>query len=193
MCLGIYYNLSIWYKLTNKNMYGAVITFSGAVITILLNILLIPKLHYLGAALALAPICAWIAINPTLDPSPFLMAAAVLLWTAGFDIIYACQDYRSDLETGVVSVPAKIGIGPALWVARVTHLLSFSAMVLLGIQSEALGTIYFVGVACAGALLVIEHSLVKSNDLSKVGLAFFTVNGLISLLVGTLGIIDVFC
>jgi len=147
--------------------------------------------YYLGAALGLAPICAWIAVTPKLAASPFLMAAAVLLWTAGFDIIYACQDFRSDLETGVVSVPAKIGIGPALWVARFTHLLSFAAMVLLGLQSEQLSTLYFTGVGCAGTLLVVEHMLVKPNDLSKVGLAFFTVNGVISLLVGTLGIIDV--
>jgi 4-hydroxybenzoate polyprenyltransferase len=148
--------------------------------------------YYLGAALALAPICAWVAISPKPGVSPFLMAAAVLLWTAGFDIIYACQDYRSDLETGVVSVPAKLGIAPALWVARVTHLFSLIAMVLLGLQSELLSTLYFVGVGCAAALLAVEHSLVKANDLSKVGIAFFTVNGIISVVVGTLGIIDVF-
>jgi 4-hydroxybenzoate polyprenyltransferase len=147
--------------------------------------------YYLGAALALAPICAWIAITPKVGVSPFLMSAAVLLWTAGFDIIYACQDYRSDLETGVVSVPAKLGIVPALWVARFTHLLSFAAMVVLGLQSEALSTLYFVGVGCAGALLIVEHMLVKPHDLSKVGLAFFTINGVISLLIGALGIIDV--
>ncbi|HEY7091344.1 MAG TPA: 4-hydroxybenzoate octaprenyltransferase, partial [Tepidisphaeraceae bacterium] len=148
--------------------------------------------YYLGAALALAPICAWIAINPEWDPSPFLMAGAVLLWTAGFDIIYACQDYQSDLETGVISVPARLGIPRALWIARLTHLASFAFMVVLGWYSPALRTLYFVGVGCAGLLLVIEHSLVKPNDLSKLGLAFFTVNGIISLLVGTLGIIDIY-
>src|SRR5687767_12652835 len=77
--------------------------------------------YYLGAALALAPICAYLAIAGRLDWPPVIMAAAVLLWTAGFDIIYACQDYQSDRETGVFSVPAKIGIAPALWVARLTH------------------------------------------------------------------------
>jgi 4-hydroxybenzoate polyprenyltransferase len=148
--------------------------------------------YYLGAALALAPVCAWIAISPKLAASPFLMAAAVLLWTAGFDIIYACQDYQSDLETGVVSVPARLGIGRALWIARITHLASFTAMILVGVCSPALSTLYFIGVACAGALLIVEHCLVRADDLSKVGLAFFTINGLISVLVGTLGIIDVF-
>jgi 4-hydroxybenzoate polyprenyltransferase len=148
--------------------------------------------YYLGAALALAPVCAWIAIAGTVAPEPFIIAAAVLLWTAGFDIIYACQDYRSDLETGVISVPSKLGIRGALWVARLTHVGSFIAMLLLGWYSQPLSTLYYIGVACAGVLLVIEHSLVKANDLSKVGLAFFTVNGIISLLVGILGVIDVF-
>lgn len=148
--------------------------------------------YYLGAALALAPVCAWIAINPTLDLTPFLMAAAVLLWTAGFDIIYACQDYQSDLETGVVSVPVRLGISGALWLARLTHVLSFTAMVLLGLHSDPLSTIYFIGVAIAGTLLIIEHSLVSPTDLSKVGLAFFTVNGIISVILAVLGIADIY-
>ena len=148
--------------------------------------------YYLGAALALAPVCAWIAVTGTVAPEPLIMAAAVLLWTAGFDIIYACQDYRSDLETGVVSVPAMIGIGPALWVSRFTHALCVAMLVLLGVVSPPLDVLYFIGVACAVALLVVEHSLVKPDDLSKVGLAFFTVNGVISVVIGTLGIVDVF-
>lgn len=147
--------------------------------------------YYLGAALALAPVCAWIAIEPKLVASPFLIAAAVLLWTAGFDIIYACQDYRSDVETGVISIPARLGIGPALWIARVTHVLSIAAMIALGLTSDPLGYLYFTGVACSAALLLIEHSIVRADDLSKVGLAFFTINGVISVLLGTLGILDV--
>ena len=148
--------------------------------------------YYLGAALALAPICAWIAISGGIAWPPVLMAGAVLCWTAGFDIIYACQDYRSDLETGVISIPTKLGIGRALWVSRLTHAISFALLIVLGVASRELSVLYFIGVACAGALLVIEHSLVKADDLSKVGLAFFTINGVISLLVGTLGVIDVF-
>lgn len=148
--------------------------------------------YYLGAALALAPICAWIAIRGTIAIEPMIMAAAVLLWTAGFDIIYACQDYRSDLETGVISVPVKFGIPGALWLARATHIVCFGAMITLGLHSQPLSTLYFIGVGIAGLLLVIEHIIVKPHDLSKVGLAFFTINGIISVLVGILGIVDIF-
>jgi 4-hydroxybenzoate polyprenyltransferase len=147
---------------------------------------------YLGAALALAPICAWIAITPQLNASPFLMAGAVLLWTAGFDIIYACQDYRSDLETSTFSVPAKLGIDRALWVSRAAHVVCVIFMVILGLHHPHLGTLWFFGVGCAVLLLVVEHLMVRPNDLSRVGVAFFTMNGIISLVVGTLGVIDVF-
>ena len=147
--------------------------------------------YYLGAALALAPICAWIAIAAGIDWPPVLMAGAVLFWTAGFDIIYACQDYQSDLETGVISVPAKSGVARALWVARITHAISAAFLIALGVVAAELSTVYFVGVACAIALLIVEHSIVKPNDLSKVGVAFFTINGIISLLVGALGVVDV--
>lgn len=148
--------------------------------------------YYLGAALALAPICAWVAIAGTLAPPPIWMAAAVLCWTAGFDIIYACQDYESDRATGVHSVPARLGIARALWLARLTHVACVAMLVGLGRASPALGTLYWIGVGIATLLLVVEHSLVKPNDLSKVGLAFFTVNGIISVLLGALGIADVF-
>lgn len=147
--------------------------------------------YYLGMALGIAPICAWIAVGGPLSVVPVLIGVAVLLWTAGFDIIYACQDYESDLTTGTVSVPARVGIARALMIARVTHVLSFAAMIAAGVVAPSLGTFYFIGVACAGVLLVVEHSLVRPTDLSKVGLAFFTVNGAISVLVGTLGIVDV--
>lgn len=147
--------------------------------------------YYLGAALAMAPMCAWVAVSGGIDWPPVLMAGAVLCWTAGFDIIYACQDYESDCQTGVVSVPARLGIARALWVSRTTHVVSFALLVLLGVLAPELSVLYFIGVACAGVLLVVEHGIVKPHDLSKVGLAFFTVNGIISLLLGTLGVIDV--
>jgi 4-hydroxybenzoate polyprenyltransferase len=148
--------------------------------------------YYLGAALALAPVCAWVAVAGSLAPPPLWMAAAVLCWTAGFDIIYACQDYASDVATGVFSVPAKLGVSGALWVARLTHLACIAMLVMLGRSSPALGTLYWVGVGVAVLLLVVEHLLVKPTDLSKVGLAFFTINGVISLLIGALGIADVY-
>jgi len=147
--------------------------------------------YYLGAALALAPICAWLAIKGTLNAPPLYMAGAVLLWTAGFDIIYACQDYAFDVEHGLFSVPAKLGIARALWVARLTHLACVAFLITLGLRTPELSTLYWLGVTAAVTLLVIEHALVKPNDLSKVGLAFFTVNGIISVLLGSLGVADV--
>ena len=148
--------------------------------------------YYLGAALALAPVCAWIAISGGIALPPIIMAGAVLLWTAGFDIIYACQDYESDVQTGTFSVPARIGIGPALWVARLTHLGSAGLLVALGLATPELSWLYAIGASAAILLLLIEHALVRKDDLSKVGLAFFTVNGIISLILGTMGIVDVF-
>jgi 4-hydroxybenzoate polyprenyltransferase len=148
--------------------------------------------YYLGAALGLAPVCAWIAIRGDLTITPVLMGCAVLLWTAGFDIIYACQDYKTDVACGLFSVPSKIGIGPALWVSRLTHLACIALLIAIGFStSPALGALYFSGVAIAIVLMIVEHSIISPNDLSKVGLAFFTINGIISLLLGTLGVIDV--
>jgi 4-hydroxybenzoate polyprenyltransferase len=148
--------------------------------------------YYLGAALALAPLCAWIAIAGTLAWPAVLMSAAVLLWTAGFDIIYACQDYHSDLETGTFSIPARLGIAPALWVSRLTHAACIAMLIALALSTPLLGTLFAIGIAAAIALLITEHVLVRPHDLSKVNLAFFTLNGIISLLLATLGIIDVF-
>ena len=148
--------------------------------------------YYLGAALALAPVCAWIAIAGTVAWPPVIMALAVLTWTAGFDIIYACQDYDCDVRDGVSSVPSKMGIARALWVSRLTHVVCLALLVTLGLVSRQFATLYFVGVACAAILLVVEHAIVKPNDLSKVGLAFFTINGIVSVIIGTLGVLDVF-
>ena len=147
--------------------------------------------YYLGVALALAPVCAWLAVAARVDLAPLLMAAAVLCWTAGFDILYATQDYDSDRATGVFSVPSKLGIPRALWVARLTHLIAAAFLLTLGHISPTLSTFYFIGAALAILLLTVEHSLVKPHDLSRLNLAFFTLNGIISLLVCTLGLIDI--
>lgn len=148
--------------------------------------------YYLGAALALAPVCAAIAIAGLVTIDSLFMAAAVLCWTAGFDIIYACQDYQHDVAAGLFSVPARIGIAGALWVSRITHAISLAMLIALGLHSPELSTLYWIGVAISTALLIVEHSLVSPTDLSKVGLAFFTLNGIISVLLGALGILDVF-
>lgn len=148
--------------------------------------------YYLGAALALAPVCASIAITPHLTLPPVLMAAAVLAWTAGFDILYATQDYASDLATGVHSVPSRLGLRNALLLARLTHAAAATFLLLLGHLTPAFGPLYYTGAAVAVLLLVVEHSLVSPTDLSKLNLAFFTLNGVISLLLATCGILDVF-
>ena len=147
---------------------------------------------WLGASLALAPLCAWVAVRGDMELPPVWMFVAVLFWTAGFDIIYACQDYEVDVREGLFSVPAKVGIPKALWVARLTHLVCASALIALGLSTPRFGPIYFSGVALAVVLLVTEHSLVSEKNLSRIGLAFFTMNGILSLALGTLGIIDVF-
>ncbi|HEX4795088.1 MAG TPA: UbiA-like polyprenyltransferase [Humisphaera sp.] len=147
--------------------------------------------YYLGACLAIAPLCAWVAIRGSIDPPPFWIFGAVLLWTAGFDIIYACQDYQIDVAAGLFSVPAKVGIAKALWISRITHVGCAAMLLGLGIFTPQLGAFYFVGAGIAIALLIGEQMLVRAEDLSKVNLAFFTLNGFISLIVGTLGIVDV--
>jgi 4-hydroxybenzoate polyprenyltransferase len=146
--------------------------------------------YYLGVALALAPVCAWVAILGRLDGPPVVMFLIVAAWTAGFDIIYACQDYQSDLALGIFSIPAKLGIAGALWVSRATHLLAAAMLVLLGHLVPQFGMFYFFGAGIAIVLLIVEQSLVRPNDLSKVNLSFFTINGIISVLLAALGIID---
>lgn len=148
--------------------------------------------YYLGMALALAPVCTWIAIGGPPAWPPLVMFAAVLSWTAGFDILYACQDYHSDLQTATHSVPARLGIPRALWVARLTHVFSAAMIILLGFTSPWLGRLYLLGAAIALILLFIEHTLVRPDDLSKLNLAFFTLNGVMSVLLATLGIAGIF-
>jgi 4-hydroxybenzoate polyprenyltransferase len=147
--------------------------------------------YYLGICLALAPICAWVAIAGRLAMPPVWMAAAVVCWTAGFDILYACQDYQSDVAEGIHSIPARVGIPAALWISRATHVVCVCMLLALWASTRRLGTLYLIGVGIAAALLLVEHLLVKPNDLSKVNFSFFTINGIISLVLGTLGIVNV--
>ncbi len=145
---------------------------------------------YLGFCLAIAPVCAWLAIAGQVSVVPFLMAAAVLCWTAGFDILYATQDVDSDRQTGVFSVPAAFGIVRSLWIARFTHLLCLGILVSVGVASAPLYTLWYVAVVIVAGIFAFEHSIVKPNDLSRLNLAFFTLNGIVSLSLGILGIID---
>jgi len=145
----------------------------------------------LGALIAFAPVAAWIAVNPaTLGSPAWLLMAAVAFWIAGFDLIYACQDVEFDRRTGLYSVPARMGIATALWSARGFHVITVAALIGVGL-SAGLGTLYFVGVGFVTALLIVENALVRPNDLSRVNLAFFTVNGVVGLVLGGLGVLDV--
>jgi len=115
---------------------------------------------------------------------PFLLGAAVMLWTAGFDCIYACQDADHDRRTELFSVPARFGVRFALRLARVLHIGSVGLLVMAGVLSPDLGLLYFAAVGFAAVLLAYENAIVGPNDLSRVNLAFFTLNGVVSLVVG---------
>jgi 4-hydroxybenzoate polyprenyltransferase len=135
----------------------------------------------LGLALGIAPAAAWIAVRGTLDPRILLLTAAVTFWVGGFDVLYACQDFDFDCQAGLHSVPRYFGIPAALWVARAFHLIMVLLLVALLI-SFGLGMWAAVGVLAVIVLLVYEHSLVRADDLSKLNAAFFTMNGVISVL-----------
>jgi 4-hydroxybenzoate polyprenyltransferase len=133
----------------------------------------------LGFALGMAPTGAWIAVRGSLDWRIVLLTAAVTFWVGGFDVIYACQDYDFDRQNGLWSVPRTFGIANALTIARVMHLAMLT--MLIGVVSLfGLGTWAVVGVVAVALLLLYEHSLVKADDLSKLNAAFFTMNGVIS-------------
>jgi 4-hydroxybenzoate polyprenyltransferase len=133
----------------------------------------------LGLALGIAPSAAWIAVRGSLDPRILLLTAAVTFWVGGFDVLYACQDYEFDRGNGLHSIPRHWGIGAALWIARAFHLLMIGLLLWL-VSAFALGTVALVGVIAVVLLLAYEHSLVSSRDLSKLNAAFFTMNGVIS-------------
>jgi 4-hydroxybenzoate polyprenyltransferase len=146
---------------------------------------------FLGTAIALSPPAAWIAIDPTSFGWPAIMLmAAVTLWIAGFDIIYACQDIDVDREQGLFSLPSRIGPGPALWIARACHAGTVALLLLLGHVAQ-LGWLYYGGVAVVAVLLLVENSLVRAGDYSKVNIAFFTINGIVSVLMGSLAVADI--
>ena len=134
---------------------------------------------FLGLALGSAPAAAWIAIRGTLDPRILVLTAAVLFWVAGFDILYACQDAAHDRANGLNSVPATIGISGAFWVARSMHAVMLVLLILL-VHLFALGPVALVGIAAVAALLLYEHLIVSPTDLHRLNAAFFTMNGLIS-------------
>jgi 4-hydroxybenzoate polyprenyltransferase len=133
----------------------------------------------LGFALGVAPAAAWIAVRGSLDPRILLLTAAVTFWVGGFDVLYACQDLEFDQQAGLHSIPRYLGVGNALWVARLFHLLMLVLLAAL-VFAFGLGKFAFVGLAAVFLLLAYEHSLVSKDDLSKLNAAFFTMNGIIA-------------
>jgi 4-hydroxybenzoate polyprenyltransferase len=137
--------------------------------------------HFLlGATLGLAPLGAWAAVKNSISLVPVLLWLAVLLWVAGFDIIYSTQDIEVDKRDGLFSMPAIFGLKPALNLTKVLHFLSIGMFVLIGSVS-GLNLIYFIGVAMVGAIILYENMIISPNDLSRVNMAFFTLNGLVSI------------
>jgi 4-hydroxybenzoate polyprenyltransferase len=142
----------------------------------------------LGAALALSPVAAWIAIRgdvvlaQPVDLLPALvLGGAVLTWVAGFDVIYACQDYDADMRAKLHSVPVRLGIPGALRLAAACHVATIALLACLPLVYPPFGWIYWTGIAAVAVLLAYEHWLVQPDDLSRVNLAFFRVNAVISL------------
>jgi 4-hydroxybenzoate polyprenyltransferase len=133
----------------------------------------------LGFALGMAPAAAWIAVRGSLDPRILLLTAAVTFWVGGFDVLYACQDIDFDRANGLNSIPQALGIPRALLVARVLHLVMLGLLLALVIVF-GLGKLAIAGVVVVALLLLYEHSLVSSHDLSKLNAAFFTMNGVIA-------------
>jgi len=136
----------------------------------------------LGWCLSIAPTGAWIAVRGQIgSPIPLLLSLVVLLWTAGFDVLYACQDYEFDRAQGLHSIPARFGIERALWISRGLHALAFLALTWLYLAT-ALGPLALVGVVITGALLLYQHRLVRADDLSRLNAAFFTTNAFVSVI-----------
>jgi len=145
---------------------------------------------WLGAALMLAPVAAWIAIRGDVSAAPLVLGAAVLLWVAGFDIIYACQDVDYDRERGLRSVPVRLGVTNSLRLAALCHLGTIALLFLLPVVYPLLHSIYLVGIGAVAVLLVYEHWIVRPNDLTRVNVAFFNVNAVISIGLFVIGSLD---
>ena len=136
----------------------------------------------LGWCLAIAPTGAWVAVRGSIDsPVALLLSLVVMLWTAGFDVLYACQDHDFDLREGLRSIPARFGIARSLWISRMLHLGAFAALVALYFIAH-LGLLAVIGVLATGALLIYQHTLVRADDLSRLNAAFFTTNAFVSII-----------
>jgi 4-hydroxybenzoate polyprenyltransferase len=148
---------------------------------------------WLGSSLAISPLAAAIAIEPSAlaQPAVWLISAMVLCWVAGFDIIYALQDVEVDRRDGLHSMPSRFGIGPAIWISRLLHASAVGFLLAALIIDPRLHLLFGLGVAIVAGLLLYEHLTVARWGTTKIALAFFTLNGIISCVLGVLGIVDV--
>jgi len=145
---------------------------------------------FLGLALSVAPVGAWLAVTGAFALPPLMLAAAVLCWVAGFDIIYACQDVDFDRTTGLHSIPKSVGIPRALHISTALHALTIAVLLCMPLVCD-LGWLYVGGVIATGVLFAYEHVIVKPSDLSRVNTAFLTVNGVVSILLACVAVADV--
>lgn len=189
-------NFALGFTIFNALLFMAVAWFLNPLSFYLAPFLLLVLLGYsltkrftslchlvLGLALGSAPLGAWVAVRGELHWPPLLLGLAVLAWTAGFDVIYACQDVEFDRKEKLFSIPSAMGIDGALGLARGLHLLMAATLVTLGLH-QGLGALYWVGLLLVAACLFYEHSLVWGGRLERVNMAFFTMNGVVSLLFG---------
>ena len=145
---------------------------------------------FLGIAISLAPIGAWIAVTGTLEAPALVLGAAVLFWLLGFDVLYALQDMDFDRKAGLHSIPQRFGIGRSLWISRVAHAITMAALFWL-YALLSLGWFFLAGVIIALCLIIYEHTLVREHDLSKLNMAFFNMNGYISVTIFVFTLLDV--
>jgi len=143
----------------------------------------------LGLALSAAPLGAWIAVRGTFDLEILPIAIAVVFWLAGFDTLYALQDIEFDKSYGLYSIPKRFGIKRALLLARIFHLITYLLLLFSGILFR-LGIFYWVGMTVVGGLFIYEHSLIKEDDLRRLDVAFFNMNGYISITVFIFTVLD---
>ena len=149
---------------------------------------------WLGVSLGLSPVGAWVAVRGSFEgfATPLLLGGAVTLWTAGFDLIYACQDAAHDRGSGLFSGAVRWGIGGALRLSVALHVACVALLALLFAANPEVSWLYGAGLLLAGALLAYEHAIVSPDDLSRVNVAFFTLNGLVSLVLGGCAVADAF-
>ena len=145
----------------------------------------------LGAVLGLAPVAGWIAVRPVVELPSVLFFCGVTMWVAGFDLLYACQDAAFDRTHGLYSIPARLGIPAALGISTLSHMTAAAFFLLAGWAAGA-GWLYFVVAGIIGLILMGEHRLVKADDMSRVNVAFFTMNGVIAVVLFLGVVLDLF-